>query len=288
MRWRGRASGRATTPRPRAGHRATSRRAAPIRRCACCSPGRCISTTSSRAPRRRRGQSSTPTRKPGVTPALDRLQLLASCYIKLNDSAGYVFALEKYLVYYPKKEYWADAIRRVETRRGLRGAPDARRVPAAAGHRQSHERRGLHGDGAARAQRGLSGRGEASPRTRLRSGRIGHRCRRRQSAPAARPRDQAGGGGREDARAERQGRRRGERRSAARQRRLRHGDRRAVRQGPGAHGAGNPEGRHQAARRREPASRDRLSRRRPEGKGDPGVQDRAGRRRHRAILRASG
>ena len=69
--------------------------------------------------------------KAGVTPAMDRLQLLASCYIKLNDSAGYVFALEKYLVYYPKKEYWADAIRRVETKRGLRGPPDARRVPAA-------------------------------------------------------------------------------------------------------------------------------------------------------------
>jgi hypothetical protein len=57
--------------------------------------------------------------KAGVTPAMDRLQLLASCYIKLNDSAGYVFALEKYLVYYPKKEYWADAIRRVETRAGF-------------------------------------------------------------------------------------------------------------------------------------------------------------------------
>jgi len=57
--------------------------------------------------------------KAGVTPPVDRLQLLASCYIKLNDNAGYVFALEKYLVYYPKKEYWADAIRRVETKAGF-------------------------------------------------------------------------------------------------------------------------------------------------------------------------
>jgi tetratricopeptide (TPR) repeat protein len=57
--------------------------------------------------------------KAGVAPPLDQLQLLASCYIKQNDNAGYVLALEKLLRYYPKKEYWADAIRRVETRPGF-------------------------------------------------------------------------------------------------------------------------------------------------------------------------
>ncbi len=57
--------------------------------------------------------------KAGVAPPLEQLQLLASCYVKLNDNAGYVFALEKLLAHYPKKEYWADAIRRVETRPGF-------------------------------------------------------------------------------------------------------------------------------------------------------------------------
>jgi len=54
-----------------------------------------------------------------TAPPLDRLQLLASCYIKLDDNAGYVFTLEKLLTYYPKKEYWADAIRRVYARTGF-------------------------------------------------------------------------------------------------------------------------------------------------------------------------
>jgi tetratricopeptide (TPR) repeat protein len=57
--------------------------------------------------------------KAGATPALDRLQLLASCYVKMNDGAGYVYVLEKLLVYHPKKEYWADAIRRVQGRPGF-------------------------------------------------------------------------------------------------------------------------------------------------------------------------
>ena len=57
--------------------------------------------------------------KSGATPALDRLQLLGSAYIKMNDGAGYAYALEKVLVYYPKKEYWADAIGRIQGRPGF-------------------------------------------------------------------------------------------------------------------------------------------------------------------------
>ena len=45
--------------------------------------------------------------------------MLASSYVKLNDSAGYTFVLEKELVYYPKKEYWTEAIRRVDGRPGF-------------------------------------------------------------------------------------------------------------------------------------------------------------------------
>jgi len=54
--------------------------------------------------------------KSGGTPPQERLQLLTNCYAKLGDDAGYAFALEKLLASYPKKEYWADAIRRVESR----------------------------------------------------------------------------------------------------------------------------------------------------------------------------
>jgi outer membrane protein assembly factor BamD (BamD/ComL family) len=59
--------------------------------------------------------------KAGTQPPLERLELLANAYIKTNDAAGYAFALEKLLAYYPKKEYWADAIRRVQ---GKPGFPD--------------------------------------------------------------------------------------------------------------------------------------------------------------------
>jgi hypothetical protein len=60
--------------------------------------------------------------KAGATPPLERLELLASCYVKTNDGAGYAQALDKLLAYYPKKEYWADAIRRVA---GKPGFPDS-------------------------------------------------------------------------------------------------------------------------------------------------------------------
>jgi len=60
--------------------------------------------------------------KAGATPPLERLELLANCYVKTNDGAGYAQALEKLLAYYPKKEYWADAIRRVA---GKPGFPDS-------------------------------------------------------------------------------------------------------------------------------------------------------------------
>jgi len=54
--------------------------------------------------------------KSGGVLAQDWLELLTNCYAKLGDDAGYAFALEKLLANYPKKEYWADAIRRVESK----------------------------------------------------------------------------------------------------------------------------------------------------------------------------
>lgn len=57
--------------------------------------------------------------KAGQNPTEEQLQLLASCYVKLNDNAGYTAALEKLVTHYPKKEYWADLLARVQRKPGF-------------------------------------------------------------------------------------------------------------------------------------------------------------------------
>ena len=52
----------------------------------------------------------------GKAPSEDILKLLASCALKQKDDVEYVVALEKLVIYYPKKEYWADYIYRVESK----------------------------------------------------------------------------------------------------------------------------------------------------------------------------
>jgi hypothetical protein len=52
-------------------------------------------------------------------PTEDRLQFLASCYLKMNDNAGYFWSLEKLVAHYPKKSYWADLISRVARKPGF-------------------------------------------------------------------------------------------------------------------------------------------------------------------------
>jgi tetratricopeptide (TPR) repeat protein len=55
----------------------------------------------------------------GRTPSKDRLELLANCYVKQNDTPGVVTALTKLVTYYPKKSYWIDLLRYTETRPGF-------------------------------------------------------------------------------------------------------------------------------------------------------------------------
>ena len=55
----------------------------------------------------------------GRAPAEDKLQLLASCELKLNDAQGYIHAMEKLVTYYPKKDYWKDLIHRVQKKPGF-------------------------------------------------------------------------------------------------------------------------------------------------------------------------
>jgi len=52
----------------------------------------------------------------GRVPGEDRLLLLKSCYVRLNDANATAWALEKLVTYYPKREYWADLLDRTERR----------------------------------------------------------------------------------------------------------------------------------------------------------------------------
>ena len=57
--------------------------------------------------------------KNGRRPTEQELQILANCYLKQKDSTGYVAAIEKLVMYYPKKEYWTDLLNRVQKKAGF-------------------------------------------------------------------------------------------------------------------------------------------------------------------------
>jgi len=71
----------------------------------------------------------------GKTPAEDKLQLLASVYLKQRDNTGYANALEKLVAFHPKKDYWLAAVYSVGTRPGFsaRLALDFARLKLATG-----------------------------------------------------------------------------------------------------------------------------------------------------------
>ena len=49
----------------------------------------------------------------------EELQILANCYLRQRDTGGYVNAIEKLVVHYPKKEYWTDLLARVQKKPGF-------------------------------------------------------------------------------------------------------------------------------------------------------------------------
>ena len=57
--------------------------------------------------------------KAGRTPPKDRLELLVNCYVKQKDTPSIVATLAKLVTYYPKRDYWVDLLRYVETRPGF-------------------------------------------------------------------------------------------------------------------------------------------------------------------------
>lgn len=55
----------------------------------------------------------------GRAPPEEQLQMLASCYQKSKDNAGYFASLEKLAAAYPKKEYWSELLARVQIMKGF-------------------------------------------------------------------------------------------------------------------------------------------------------------------------
>lgn len=50
----------------------------------------------------------------GSPPSEDRLKLLLNAATRQGDNSAYVFAVEKLVTYYPKKEYWVDLLSRMQ------------------------------------------------------------------------------------------------------------------------------------------------------------------------------
>jgi hypothetical protein len=57
--------------------------------------------------------------KAGKAPSEDRLKLLMNATARQPEGSAYVFALERLVTYYPKKEYWAELIAGVQRRPGF-------------------------------------------------------------------------------------------------------------------------------------------------------------------------
>ena len=73
--------------------------------------------------------------KGGSPPGEDRLKLLLNAALQMKDNNTYVYAVEKLVTYYPKKEYWVDLLSRMQRKPNFsdRLALDAYRLSLATG-----------------------------------------------------------------------------------------------------------------------------------------------------------
>jgi tetratricopeptide (TPR) repeat protein len=60
----------------------------------------------------------------GRPPSESQLEMMANCYSKQKDNNGYLSVLEKQLTYYPKKEYWFEALNKLQRKQGYAGRLD--------------------------------------------------------------------------------------------------------------------------------------------------------------------
>ena len=217
----------------------------------------------------------------GTPPAEDRLKLLLNAATRQGDNNAVVYATEKLVTYYPKKEYWVDLMSRMQRKSSFsdRLSLDAYRLSLATGSMTATAdfmemaQLALQADLASEGKQvldkgfatGALGTGpEAGRHKRL--GDLVDKKLREDAASAAKRR--AGGTRRQVGR--RPGRDRHE----------------AGLQRPGGQGRADDPGRHrqgrpEAARRRQAAPRHRRARRRRQAEGAGHLQDRPGRRRHR-------
>jgi outer membrane protein assembly factor BamD (BamD/ComL family) len=75
------------------------------------------------------------TERAGATPGEDRLKLLLNAASKQGDNNAYVYAMERLVTYYPKKEYWVDLLSRMQRKPNFsdRLSLDAYRLSLATG-----------------------------------------------------------------------------------------------------------------------------------------------------------
>ena len=114
----------------------------------------------------------------GAAPQLVRLQLLASCYVKLGDNAGYVFTLEKLLALLSEQGILGRRHPSCRDQDGIRRSAGARRAAAAPSYGHSERRRRIRGDDATRAGGRPACGSETNFRSGLRSRGAGHGRRR--------------------------------------------------------------------------------------------------------------
>ena len=193
----------------------------------------------------------------GTPPAEDRLKLLLNAAVKQGDNNAYVFAMEKLVTYYPKKEYWVDLLSRMQRKANFsdRLALDAYRLSLATGSMTAPADFMEMAQLALQAD--LASEGKQVIDKGISSGALQQRC-------PGRPRQAPEGAGRQEARrghgvARRRrapGAGRQERRRAARGRHEA-GLRRRGRQGSPADAARHRQGRPEARRGRQAASRHR-------------------------------
>jgi outer membrane protein assembly factor BamD (BamD/ComL family) len=75
------------------------------------------------------------TERAGAVPGEDRLKLLLNAASKQGDNNAYVYAMERLVTYYPKKEYWVDLLSRMQRKPNFsdRLSLDAYRLSLATG-----------------------------------------------------------------------------------------------------------------------------------------------------------
>ena len=217
----------------------------------------------------------------GTPPPEDRLKLLLNAASKQGDNNAYVFAMEKLVTYYPKKEYWVDLLSRMQRKQNFsdRLSLDAYRLSLATGSMSAPAdymemaQLALQADLASEGKQVID-KGMSSGA--LSTGAQADRAKRLKALVDKKLAEDVA------SRAE------DERQAAA----AKSGDAMVslgmslvyageAAEGRAADAAGHRQGRPQAPRGRQAAPRHRPARRRRQGEGAGDLQDRAGRGRHR-------